>query len=216
MRAIFDLDGTLIHSAPDIHAAGNAVLESEGLPPIPYDQARSFIGNGARVFLERMERASAGVNDPVRTERMRRTFAHTYERAHALTRPYPGVPEALEALRSAGWALGLCTNKPIAPTRAILAHLRWTPLFQVVVGGDSLPVMKPDPAPLQKAMRAMGDGPVIYVGDSEVDAATAVAAAVPFALFTEGYRKTPVDTIPHDRAFADWSALPAIAGELAR
>lgn len=216
MRIVFDLDGTLIDSAPDIHAAGNAVLEAEGLAQISYDQARSFIGNGARVFLERMERASAGTNDPPRTERMRRLFAQKYERAHALTRVYPGVEEALHRLRDEGWQLGLCTNKPIAPTRAVLAHLRLTPLFATIVGGDTLPVMKPDPAPLMKAMRALGEGPVVYVGDSEVDAATAVAADVPFALFTEGYRKTPVDTIPHSRAFDDWSHLPAIAAALVR
>ncbi len=216
MRIIFDLDGTLIDSAPDIHAAGNAVLAAEGLSPIPYEQARSFIGNGARVFLERLERASAGANDPPRTERLRRLFAAQYERAHALTRPYPGVVEAMASLREQGWKLGLCTNKPIAPTRAVLAHLRWTPLFDVLVGGDTLPVMKPDPAPLLKAMRALGNGPLVYVGDSEVDAATAVAAGVPFALFTEGYRKTPVATIPHDRAFADWAELPELARALAR
>lgn len=216
MRIIFDLDGTLIDSAPDIHAAGNAVLLAEGLAPIPYEQARSFIGNGARVFLERLERASAGANDPPRTERLRRLFAVQYERAHALTRPYPGVVEAMTLLREQGWRLGLCTNKPIAPTRAVLAHLRWTPFFDVLVGGDTLPVMKPDPAPLLKAMRSLGDGPLVYVGDSEVDAATAVAAGVPFALFTEGYRKTPVDTIPHDRAFADWVELPDLAAQLAR
>ncbi len=216
MRIVFDLDGTLIDSAPDIHAAGNAVLEAEGLPPIPYDQARSFIGNGARLFIERMERASAGTTDPLRTERLRRLFAIHYERAHALTRAYPGVPQALAALGAAGWRLGLCTNKPIAPTRAVLAHFRWTPLFATLVGGDSLPVMKPDPAPLLKAMAALGEGPVVYVGDSEVDAATAQAAGVPFALYTLGYRKTPVDTIPHTAAFDDWATLPDLARHLAR
>ncbi|MFN4098617.1 MAG: phosphoglycolate phosphatase [Pararhodobacter sp.] len=216
MRIVFDLDGTLIDSAPDIHAAGNLVLAAEGLAPVSYDQARSFIGNGARVFIERMERASDGGVDPLRTDRMRRHFAEEYKRAHALTRAYPGVPEVLEALGAEGWRIGLCTNKPIAPTRAVLAHFRWTPIFATIIGGDTQPQMKPDPAPLRRAMAGLGEGPVVYVGDSEVDAATAQAAGVPFALFTEGYRKTPIDSIPHDAAFADWSDLPAIATSLAR
>ncbi|MEZ5750587.1 MAG: phosphoglycolate phosphatase [Paracoccaceae bacterium] len=216
MRAIFDLDGTLIDSAPDIHAAGNAVLESEGLPTLGFDEARSFIGNGARVFIERMERAATGENNPDRTERMRARFAREYETAHGLTRVYPGVETALGALRAQGWRLGLCTNKPVSPTMAVLRHFGWTDLFDVVIGGDSLPVIKPDPAPLRAAMAAMIDAPLVYVGDSEVDAATAVAADVPFALFTGGYRKTAVETIPHTRAFDHWDALPEIAALIAR
>ena len=117
------------------------VPENPSPEPISYDQARSFIGNGARVFLERMERASAGVNDPPRTERMRRLFAQKYERAHSLTRFYPGVEAALHHLRGEGWQLGLCTNKPIAPTRAILAHLRLTPLF-ATIGSRKLDSLK--------------------------------------------------------------------------
>ena len=216
MRAIFDLDGTLIDSAPDIHAAANAVLTAEGLSSVTYDQARSFIGKGAGVFVQRLEQAAAGTSEPARLQRMRQRFADEYETAHALTRIYPGVEQALEDLRRAGWRLGLCTNKPLGPTRSVLAHFGWTDLFEIIIGGDSLPVIKPDPAPLHAAMAALGDGPVVYVGDSEVDAATAQATRTPFALFTEGYRKTPVVQIPHDRAFADWDLLPVIAQSLAR
>ena len=215
MRAIFDLDGTLIDSAPDIHAAANAVLAAEGFASVTYDQARSFIGKGAGVFVQRLEQAAAGTSQPARLQRMRQRFADEYETAHALTRIYPGVEQALEDLRRAGWRLGLCTNKPLIPTRSILAHLGWRDLFEVVIGGDSLPVAKPDPAPLRAVITAMGGGPLVYVGDSEVDSETAVAAGVPFALFTQGYRRTPVADIAHDRAFDDWRALPAIAAELA-
>ena len=100
MRAVFDLDGTLIDSAPDIHAAGCAVLAAEGLPPVSAAQSRSFIGNGARVYVERLERAAAGDTDPARTERMRQRFAREYEVAHALTRIYPGVEQALDLLHA--------------------------------------------------------------------------------------------------------------------
>lgn len=216
MIAIFDLDGTLIDSAPDIAAAGNAVLAAEGLPPVTYEQARSFIGNGAKVFVDRLERAAAGENEPTRNARMRRLFLTEYETAHALTKPYDGVVGALHDMRSQGWRLGICTNKPHAPTLSVLAHLGWTDLFDVVIGGDTLPVVKPDPAPLRAAIQGMGPGPMVYVGDSEVDAATAQATGSAFALFTPGYRKTPVDQIPHDAAFDHWGDLPAIAQRLAR
>ncbi|MCB1407539.1 MAG: phosphoglycolate phosphatase [Rhodobacteraceae bacterium] len=214
MNIIFDLDGTLIDSAPDIHAAGNAVLAAEGLPGVTYDQTRSFIGKGAGVFIERLELAGAGTLDPARGARMRKRFLKEYEVAHALTTIYPGVEAALDALSTAGWQLGLCTNKPIGPTRTVLAHFGWADRFAAVIGGDSLPVRKPDPAPLRAVIDSLGAGPVVYVGDSEVDADTAQAARVPFALFTQGYRKTPVDTIPHSRAFDDWAALPGIAAAL--
>ena len=125
-----------------------------------------------------------------------------------------GVAEAVGALRADGWRLGLCTNKPISPTRAVLTHFGMTDWFDVVIGGDSLAVRKPDPAPLLAGMVRMGASRVVYVGDSEVDAETARAARQPFALFTEGYRKTDVDQMPHDRAFGDYAALPAIAAAL--
>lgn len=216
MNIIFDLDGTLIDSAPDIHFAGNAVLAAEGLPGVTPEQSRSFIGNGAGVYVERLEGAVVETSDPARVARMRAAFSAQYEIAHALTQIYPGVETALATLRGAGWRLGLCTNKPIRPTQTVLAHFGWSKMFEVVIGGDSLAVHKPDPAPLRAVIDAMPDGPVVYVGDSEVDAETAQRAGVPFALYTEGYRKTPISTIPHDRSFNDWSALPAIAKALLR
>ncbi|MCW1931274.1 phosphoglycolate phosphatase [Pararhodobacter zhoushanensis] len=216
MRAIFDLDGTLVDSALDIHAAGNRTLAAEGLPLVTPDQARSFVGRGAKVFVDRLERAASGTNDPARTERMRARFAAEYEIAHDFSTVYPGVETALATLKAQGWQLGLCTNKPLRPALAVLAHFGWSEMFEVVIAGDSLPVTKPDPAPLLAAMQALDDSPLVYVGDSEVDARTAQAARVPFALYTLGYRKSPIDQIPHAEAFDDWSTLPAIAHRLAR
>ena len=215
MNLVFDLDGTLIDSAPDIHAAANAALAAEGLPPVTADQSRGFIGNGTAVYIARLERATAGQSEPARHARMLARFLEIYEMSHDRTRPYPDVPETLAVLRGAGWRLGLCTNKPVAPARAVLAHLGWEGVFDAVVGGDSLPVIKPDPAPLRAVIERLGPGPVVYVGDSEVDAATARAATVPFALFTPGYRKSPVEAIPHDRAFDRYPDLPSIAETLA-
>ncbi|WP_417586795.1 phosphoglycolate phosphatase [Pararhodobacter oceanensis] len=214
MLIVFDLDGTLIDSAPDINAAANAVLAEEGLPPVTLTQTHSFVGMGAGVFVERLELAAAKSSEPERLARMRASFLQHYETAHALTRIYPGVRETLTALQDAGWRMGICTNKPISPTRAVLAHFGWAERFEVVLGGDSLPSRKPDPAPLRAVIAQMGGGPAVYVGDSEVDAETAQAAQVPFALFTEGYRKTPVPAIAHQRAFDSWADLPAIAESL--
>lgn len=213
--AIFDLDGTLVDSAADIHAAALTTLAREGLEPVTADQTRSFVGRGARVFVDRLERAAAGSNLASRTERMRAVFMEEYERAHSHSRLYPGVEQALTSLKTQGWRLALCTNKPMRPTRAVLAHFGWSDLFEAVVAGDTLPVAKPDPAPLIAAWRLVGEGPVVYVGDSETDSQTARAAELPFALYTEGYRKTPVTDLWHTRAFSDWSELPAIADALA-
>jgi phosphoglycolate phosphatase len=207
-RIVFDLDGTLIDSAPDIQAIANRVLADEGAAPITLAETRGFIGNGAPVFIERL-RAARGIGAARQAPLLER-FVGLYDRAVDLTRPYPGVIAALEALQGRGHRLGICTNKPERPARAVLAHLGLDRFFEVVLGGDSLPVRKPDPAPLMAAFEKLGDGQRIYVGDSEVDAETARAGGVPFLLFTEGYRKVPVAEMPHHAAFDDFAHLPGL------
>lgn len=204
-RIVFDLDGTLIDSAPDIHVIANQVLADEGAEPITLAQARDFIGNGAAVFVARM-RAARGIDD-TRQDHMLAQFTRRYDTATELTRPYPGVVAALERLIAAGHKLGICTNKPIRPTRIVLQATGLAGYFDVVYGGDSLPVHKPDPRPLDTALADLGEGPEIYVGDSEVDAETAQRALVPFILFTEGYRKTAPSLIPHTAAFSNYDDL---------
>ncbi|WP_296474307.1 phosphoglycolate phosphatase [Roseinatronobacter sp.] len=206
---VFDLDGTLIDSAPDIWQAANAVLEGEGLPLVTFEQSRGFIGRGARVFVERMELAVTGANDPARTEHLHARFLHFYERAHENTRIYPHVVDALDELRGKGLRLGLCTNKPFAPTAAVLKHLRWAEFFEVVIGGDSLPVAKPDPAPLLEVVGRMGLTlpEIAYIGDSETDAETAQRAGARFGLYTEGYRKAAAESLFHHFLFNDYRHL---------
>lgn len=218
-RIVFDLDGTLIDSAPDIRAGANALLAEEGHAPLSVAETRSFIGNGAAVFVQRMRAARGIAGD--QHDRLLAEFTRRYETFVDLTHPYPGAVAALNALAQAGHILGICTNKPLRPTRAVLDRLDLTGFFATIWGGDSLTVHKPDPAPLHAAFQALGTGPasaapMIYVGDSEVDAETAQRAGVPFVLFTEGYRKTPLDQVPHTHAFDDFAALPGIvAGMLA-
>lgn len=209
---VFDLDGTLIDSAPDLQVALNHVLRAEGADPVTLAETRRFIGHGIPSLVQQA-RLARGL--PVASEErmVQAMFRHYLASPAALTRPYPGAVAALESLAGAGHALGLCTNKALAPTLDILQALDLRRFFAVVIGGDSMAAKKPDPAPLQMAFAALGP-PLIYVGDSEVDAETAVNAGVPFALHTEGYRKVPVAALPHHLAFADFAALPGLIAAL--
>lgn len=212
LRIVFDLDGTLIDSAPDIQAVANSLLGAHG-EQITLAQTHSFIGNGVAVFVSRML-AAAGLPEALQDE-MVPQFKQAYLSAFQNTVLYPQVRETLAVLKDSGHSLGICTNKPLAPCMAVLDHLDLRRYFDTFWGGDSLAVAKPDPAPLHAALDALGPGPCIYVGDSEVDAQTAASAGVPFLLFTEGYRKTPVSEIPHTAAFRDFTALPQLAMQYA-
>lgn len=201
---VFDLDGTLIDSAPDIQGIANDLLTAEGAAPIDLKQTHDFIGNGMGVFVTRM-RELRGIPDD-RQDSIVEAFTEKYYTAFSRTTLYPGVRDALTEL-SKDHLLGICTNKVIGPCLAVLRHLSIDGYFSTVWGGDSLPTRKPDPAMLYAAFDALGTGPQIYVGDSEVDAETARRAAVPFLLFTEGYRKAAIDQIPHDVAFSDYGVF---------
>ncbi|QFT79491.1 Phosphoglycolate phosphatase [Roseovarius sp. THAF27] len=207
---IFDLDGTLIDSAPDIHAAANRVLAGHGIAPFTLAEARGFVGHGAAAFVRRCLAARGLDDDSALQAQVLQQFLDVYEGAVHLTQPYPGVTACLDALDGAGVALGICTNKPEGPTASVLAHLDLARYFSVIVGGDTLSVRKPDPAPLLRAISQTGSEEVIFVGDSEVDAETSRTAGVPFALFTEGYRKTPVDDLPQAGRFSQFASLPAL------
>lgn len=212
-RIVFDLDGTLIDSAPDIGGIANSVLSRRGLEPITLAQTRDFVGNGPGVFIQKM-RGARGLPDS-QQDALLSEFMASYDTAVDLTQPYPGVVAALEGLSDSGHRLGICTNKPIRPTMTVLRHLDLVQYFETFVGGDSLAVHKPHPDPLHAAFADLGQGRAIFVGDSEVDAATAKAAEVPFLLFTEGYRKSPVDTLPHARAFSHFDTLAGLVEALA-
>jgi phosphoglycolate phosphatase len=211
-RIVFDLDGTLIDSAPDIHGIANVILAEESAAPIDLATARDFIGNGARVFVQRM-RAARGIPDSEQ-DRIFARFTALYDTAVTLTVPYDGVLQALEALKAAGHRLGICTNKPIRPTKIVLKEVGLIDVFDCIYGGDSLPVHKPDPAPLNSAFADLGAGDEIYVGDSEVDAETAQRAHVPFVLFAHGYRKSELAQIPHSRVLNRFADLPAMVAEM--
>ncbi len=208
LAVIFDLDGTLIDSAAQIHATTNKLLAGIGLGPTDRATVQSFVGNGLPALVDRLLAHHAAALSPQARADLIAAFEAGYSANPALATLYPGVRAALAQIKAQGATLGICTNKPITPTRAILDHLALTPLFRVILGGDSLPSRKPDPAPLLATAQALQRPTAVFVGDSEVDAETARAAGLPFLLFTEGYRKSPLAAIPHTAAFADWSKLP--------
>jgi len=201
MNIVFDLDGTLIDSAPDIQAACNKVLADEGARPVDMKTLISFIGNGIPKLVERAIKARD--LDIADHERLTQKMLDYYGADPAtLSKLYNGIETLLPALKAEHHHLGICTNKPLEPTMAILDLYGITKHFDVIIGGDTLPVKKPNPAPLVAAFKALGDGQRLYVGDSEVDAETADKARVPFALFTEGYRKVAVADLPKTYTFS--------------
>jgi phosphoglycolate phosphatase len=208
--AVFDLDGTLIHSLPDIHAAVASVLQAEGLPPLDIQTVGSFVGNGLPRLVE-LVIEEIGVN-PSRLDAMTEQVQAQYKKENGrLTRTYRGVEACLANLADQNLVMGICTNKPEEPARDIVHHLGIARYFPVIIGGDTLQHRKPDPAPLLETIARLNVSPseAIFVGDSEVDAATAAAASVPFALYTEGYRKSQVSELPHDLVFDHFDHLPA-------
>ncbi|RRH74763.1 HAD-IA family hydrolase [Falsigemmobacter faecalis] len=208
---VFDLDGTLIDSAPDIAAALNQVLKDEGLAPLSLAQVIGFIGNGIPALIAKA-RTHYGLSD-ARQEVMLAAMLGCYR--HDQTRLYPGVREALSSLKAGGYRLGLCTNKNLGPTHEVLAACGLAEFFEVVIGGDSLAVKKPDSAPLQAAFAALGGTPFLYIGDSEVDEETARRAALPFAFFTGGYCHLPEERLTFALKFDSFAGLPEAVRGLA-
>ena len=180
---IFDLDGTLIDSSPDIAAAVNHYLAAQGWPAQDTAYVERFIGHGPRRLLQDMFTDLQLPGDTTSIDAAYAAFmAHYWASPTGLTQFYPHVAADLHSLHGAGIALGLCTNKPQALTLRILEQLAIAPLFSAVFGADAVAACKPDPGHLLAVADKMGlqPGTWAYVGDSGIDQATALAAKVPF------------------------------------
>jgi phosphoglycolate phosphatase len=210
----FDLDGTLADTALDLAASLNHALARLGRPEVPEEEVRHLIGHGARALLRRGLAASGEA-----TEELVETgfpFFIDYYLDHICvgTRPYAGVEAALDALKAQGIRVAICTNKAELLTFALLDALGWRNRFDVVVGGDTLPVRKPEPAPLLEAIARAGGGPAAFVGDSITDADTARAAGVPFIAVSFGFSDRPVEQLGADAIIDDYGALSGALMEL--
>lgn len=183
---IFDLDGTLVDSRADLAAAVNHVLRGSGLPELSEAVVAGYVGDGARRLLQRAVGTAPGVD---LDDALRRFLA--YYGAHLLdrTRAYPGIPETLAAVAARGITQAVLSNKPAAMSRTILEGLGLSRFFAAVLGGDSLPAPKPDPAGVRRLCAETGAPPsaVLLVGDSPVDLQTARAAGVGFCGVTWGF-----------------------------
>ena len=214
---VFDLDGTLIDSAGDLRSAANRMLADLSLPALDRETVITFIGRGVEVLVRRALDHSGAPPDPAARDAALAAFRRYYaEDLTGQTRPYPGVMRALDLFREAGFRMAVCTNKPEAPARDLCDHLGLSPYFDAVVGGDTLAVKKPDPAPLHRAFELLGSdgsGGDFYIGDSETDWLTAKAANVAFAYFEGGYQRTAIEDFRPALRFGEFDVLPGLLGE---
>lgn len=208
---VFDLDGTLADTSPDLAAALNHVMGELGQPGIAPERVRHLVGHGAKALI-RKGLAGSGVVDEVLVERGYPIFMDYYGSHICVgTRAFDGVEEALADLHGRGVATAICTNKPESLSLQLAEALGWTARFPVLVGGDTLPVKKPDPAPLIETIARAGGKRAAFVGDSIVDADTARAAGVPFVAVSFGFADRPIDQLGADAVIDDYAELvPAL------
>lgn len=216
----FDLDGTLVDTAPDLIGTLNVLLAGEGLPMLPMAAARPMIGRGAMAMLEQGFAAAGEVLTPEqRPILFERFIDHYRDRIARESRPFPGVVAALDELTAAGAVLAVCTNKRTALSVALLDALGLSARFAAIVGPDSAPAAKPDPRHLTTAIAAAGGRPdhALMVGDSQTDRDAARAAGVPVVLVSFGYTEVPAAELAPDALIDRFDQLPAAArGLLAR
>ncbi|MFN9781573.1 MAG: phosphoglycolate phosphatase [Alphaproteobacteria bacterium] len=216
---VFDLDGTLVDTAPDLTAALNAVLIRERLPPVPLERVRQMVGRGARVLIERALAWHRIPLDPTRTSELLQHFLTYYEANIAVTsRPFEGMETCVRSLSAHGHRIGICTNKPEHLSRKLIAELGLADLFPVILGADSRPWRKPDPRHLTDTIEALGGeaSNAVLVGDSDTDARTARAAGVPVVLVSFGYTETPAGELDADAVVDHFRDLEAALVRLAR
>jgi phosphoglycolate phosphatase len=213
---VFDLDGTLVDTAPDLMHATNHVLTSLGRRPITMDEVRAFVGHGARALIARGCEATGEPVAPRALEALYQKFLLYYSSNIAVaSAPFPGLVALLQQCQAAGIAMGVCTNKLEGLSAQLLDALDMTSYFAAIVGSDTLGISKPDPAPYFETLRRLGarEAPSIMIGDSETDIKTARAAGVPVITVSFGYTAKPVHLFSPDHVvdhFAEmWPLIEA-------
>jgi phosphoglycolate phosphatase len=206
---IFDLDGTLVDSVPDLRAAVNEMLRERGRRPLSLGEVKRMVGDGAPALVARALKASGA--DPDEAVAALPRFLDIYEaNATELTRPYPGVAATLKLLRQRGYRTAICTNKPQRAAIAVLQGLDLLTLFDGIAGGDRFSVKKPDPGHLLSLIADLGASPrrSAMIGDNENDAAAARAAAVPLVLMRYGYARVDPNKLAADALLDHFVDLP--------
>jgi len=219
---VFDLDGTLVDSAPDLHAAVNRLLARSGRPTLALDQVKGMVGDGVAKLVERALAATGGVPASGDVEGLAQwvsRYLDEYE-GHGtdLSRAFPGVTKTLARFYDAGILMAVCTNKPQTATMQVLKGLELASYFDAVIGGDALDgVRKPDPRHLLGVIEALGVDPAqaVMVGDHANDLACGRAAGTPVVLCAYGYSATPVGTLGADAVIERFEDLPAVIDRLA-
>ena len=209
---VFDLDGTLAETAPDLIDALNHILAGDSVAPVPYEAARAMVGAGARALIERGYAHAGRVLEKPKLDRLFGEFLEVYN-AHIADKStlFPGVVACLDRCREAGWRLAVCTNKIEASSNLLLEKLGVRDRFAFVCGQDTFGIAKPDPKPLLETIARAG-GTVdrsVMVGDSVTDIRTARAAGVPVVAVDFGYTDVPVAQLGPDRVISHFDALDA-------
>jgi phosphoglycolate phosphatase len=217
LTIVFDLDGTLIDTAPDLIDTLNLILSREGLPQMPYEAARQLIGGGARGMIERALVAEGRASSKANLERMFKAFIEHYA-AHIAdrSRPFPELETTLDRLVGEGRRLAVCTNKLEWLSVRLLDTLQLTRHFAAICGQDTFGVQKPDPEVFRQTVLRAGGMPdnAVMVGDSGTDIRTARAAAVPVIAVDFGYTEVPIATLQPDRIIGSFADLPAAIREI--
>jgi phosphoglycolate phosphatase len=209
---IFDLDGTLVDTAPDLLAALNHALKGEGLAPVNPDNLRQLVGRGARVMIAEAFKMAIGPVEPDQAERMLQAFL-AYYRDHVADKslPYPGVEETLDQLRTEGARMGVLTNKPHELSLLLLHKLGLDTYFVTIFGQGRADYMKPDPRIFEDTVREVGGkgSGAVMIGDSSTDVETARAAAAPVILVSFGYTQVPARELGADAVVDHFAEIPA-------
>jgi phosphoglycolate phosphatase len=214
---VFDLDGTLVETAPDLVDTLNLILAQEGFPAVPYDEARMMVGAGAKALLERGLRTRMQEIPAELLDRLFENFLKHYaDNIANCSRPFPGVEKALDELSAAGFRLAVCTNKLEWLSRKLLDELNLTTKFAAICGQDTFSVKKPDPEVLRQTIAAaQGDGQAtVMIGDSVTDITLARRAGVPVIAVNFGYTDRPIETYEPDIVIGHFDELTAAVGRL--
>lgn len=206
----FDLDGTLVDTAPDLIGALNIVLLEARLAPVTLSDARHLVGRGAKIMLMRgFEESGRTLAEPDAAPLVERFIAVYRDRIADESLPFPGCVAALDELRGLGAKLVVCTNKRTELSIALLDALALRDRFEAVIGADAAPAPKPDPSHVLHAIAAAGGEPsrAVMVGDSANDVDSAKAAGVPTIVFPFGYTETPAHALGADRLIDHYDAL---------